>query len=125
GEGPWRLVGHVPTESGRRHIVQAAQTLPWPVAIDVLTDAQRQVRVRHFLQTGSEDAIDARLAGAQGTTLRVRVVAGKRADAERFMQRLRTVLRALEPVAFDVLLPPDIQQRFLQGLQASGLAARF
>lgn len=125
GDGPWRVVGYVPTEIGRRHIVQSAQSLPWPVAIDILTETEREARVRRFLHAEAGEAIDARLAGTRGATLQVRLVATHRADAERFMQRLRTELRALEPVAFDVLLPSDIRQRFLQGLQDNGLAARF
>lgn len=125
GEGPWRVVGHVPTAAEREQIVRAAQALPWPVAIDVLSSAERQSRVQRFLEARSGQQVSARISGTQDTALQVRVLAKTQTDAERLMTQLREAQAPLGPFAFEVLLPSDIRQRFLEGLQTNGLADSF
>lgn len=125
GDGPWRVLGYVPTNSDRDRLSRAAQSQPWPVSVDVVSEAERQMRVRRFLETQVSPALDARLTGTQDGALQIRVLAATQADADRLTKQLRENHTAFEPFAFEVLLPRDIRQRFLDGLKAAGLGQRF
>lgn len=126
GSAPWRVVGHVPAESDRKRLLDATRTLTWPVEIAVLTGVERRARLARYLdEQSTSPGLALRLNTTDTSRAAVKVMAESRDRADAFVTRLRKDLSPLEPIELEVLLPPDIRQRFLDGLDRTGLAPRF
>jgi type III secretion system YscD/HrpQ family protein len=125
-QGAWVVHGRLRSDAELQLLREALAAAGVPVQLDVMLESERLAALKRFAESNQVPGqLELRVEAGQGDALRIAGAAASVREVEQLQEKVRNDLARLEPIALELLQPPQVRALFMERLRAAGLAPKF